>query len=227
LLFSAINGTNNGKTATIEQQQNVLTLVRRIELTNPVLSISDPEISQMINGTWYLQYTSPSIVASDSKPGKDEDATSLPNWKPVDAEEGSSNIETKPFLAKGSVNAAGVVVDTSNKIVLQILDVTNRKVGNQVNFDWGKVEVGGSFRQSPNIANRAIVAFDTADISFSIPNTNQDIVVSLGWVFSVIAAFRNGNRDNGWLETTYVDKSLRLGRGNKGTMFILTRGTSI
>lgn len=148
-------------------------------------------------------------------------------WEPVDAEKGSTKIETRPFQAKGSVSAAGVVVDTSNKLVLQILDVTNRKVTNQVNFDWGKVVVSGTFRQSPTIANRAIVAFDTADISFSVPNVDQGFIVSLGWVFTVIAAFRNGNRDNGWLETTYVDSTLRLGCGNKGTMFILTREPTI
>lgn len=227
MLFTAINGTNNGKTASVEQQQNILNIVRSIELSNPVLSISDPAISQLINGTWYLQYTSPSAVASDFKT-EDDVAPSLPVWEPLNAEEGSSNIETRQFRAKGSVSAAGVVVDTSNKLVQQVLDVVDQKVINKVNFDWGNVVVSGKFRQSPTIANRAIVAFDKADICFSMPNSDKkNAVIHLGWVFSVIAAFRNGIRDNGWLETTYVDKTLRLGRGNKGTMFILTREPSI
>ena len=38
----------------------------------------------------------------------------------------------------------------------------------------------------------------------------------------MIGTFRN-SRENGWLETTYVDEQWRIGRGNKGTLFILTR----
>ena len=32
-----------------------------------------------------------------------------------------------------------------------------------------------------------------------------------------------GTKEAGWLETTYISKNMRIGRGNKGSMFILTR----
>jgi hypothetical protein len=42
-------------------------------------------------------------------------------------------------------------------------------------------------------------------------------------LFDAIAVLRGGITDNGWLETAYLDSDLRIGRGNKGTLFILTR----
>lgn len=138
-------------------------------------------------------------------------------WKPSFASEGESNIETKQFNAKGSVSAAGINVDTSNRVVKQIIDVKESRVTNDVELDFGRVEVGGPFRQSPNVPNRAIVSFEKADITL-----NNGFVIRLGFLFSIIALLQ-GSSDNGWLETTFLDDDVRIGRGNKGTMFVLTR----
>jgi hypothetical protein len=48
-------------------------------------------------------------------------------------------------------------------------------------------------------------------------------VINLGFLFPALAFLRGGTKDNGWLETTYLDSDLRIGRGNKGTLFVLTR----
>ena len=73
-------------------------------------------------------------------------------------------------------------------------------------------------RASDTLANRAIVSFDTCKITLK-----NGFVISLGFVFSIFAALKGGIKDNGWLETTYLDGDMRIGRGNKGTLFILTR----
>lgn len=138
-------------------------------------------------------------------------------WKPAYAKEGKSNIETKQIQSKGSVSAAGIEVDTSNRVVRQIIDVSQKTVTNNVELDFGNVNVGGSFRPSPNVPNRAIVAFDRADITLK-----NGFTIKLGFIFAILAAVR-GSKDNGWLETTYVGEDIRIGRGNKGTMFVLTR----
>lgn len=71
---------------------------------------------------------------------------------------------------------------------------------------------------SDTVKTRAVVAFDRADIALK-----SGVVLRLGFLFSIIAAFRGGIKDNGWLETTYLDDEMRIGRGNKGSLFILTR----
>jgi hypothetical protein len=101
--------------------------------------------------------------------------------------------------------------------VKQIFDVEKGTVVNEVQLDYGVGRAGGAFRQSPNVPNRALVSFDNASITF-----NNGFVVSFGWVFSILRKLRN-SQESGWLETTFLDADMRIGRGNKGTMFVLTR----
>lgn len=211
-LLDAISFTANGKTATLDQQRRVLGIVRELELERPVSPtlLADPAEIKALDGTWFLQYTSPSKV--DDDPVNSDNA-----WKAVDASEGESNIETKQFQSKGTVSAAGVTVDTSNRVVKQVFNTDESKVYNVVELDFGIGRAGGGYRQSPNVSNRAIVAFDDASITF-----NNGFVLDLGWIFGIIGLIKN-SRDNGWLETTYLDTEIRIGRGNKGTLFVLTR----
>lgn len=139
------------------------------------------------------------------------------SWKPEFASEGISNIETRQYQAKGTVSAAGITVDTSNRVVTQCLDVTNSVVTNEVGLDWGQVCVAGPFRPSEMVPNRAIVAFNRVSIT-----VGKSLTLELGFLFDILAALR-GSKDTGWLETTYIDEDMRIGRGNKGTMFVLTR----
>ena len=108
-------------------------------------------------------------------------------------------------------------MDTSNRVVKQIINVGESTVTNDAELDFGRVSVGGSFRQSPNVPNRALVSFDKADITLK-----SGVTIKLGFLFNILAVIR-GSKDNGWLETTYLGDDMRIGRGNKGTMFVLTR----
>lgn len=210
----------------------ILRLVRQLETSSGGssssrssnrISLTDPSIAPLLNGTWYLQYTSPSVVVeelNENENSKDDIDDAAGTWQPVDANEGDSNIETRPFRARGSISAAGVTVDTSNKSVQQIFDIEKRAVINVVALDWGTVQVAGTFRPSPTIANRAIVAFDTVAIAIG-----GGVVLQFGFVFDILATIRR-SRDNGWLETTFVNENMRIGRGNKGTMFVLTRDSN-
>jgi hypothetical protein len=214
LLLESVSGTNNGKSATPEQQAKVLSIVRQLETEFPAPSnlLTDKTVAnELLDGPWYLQYTSPSNVG---------DADAFPDaWKPQIADEGGT-IETAQFQAKGSISAVGIKVDTSNRVVKQTIDVNGNRVTNDITLDWGRIQVAGKFRPSPNVVNRAIVAFDTA--LFDIDNGPT---INLGFVFSALSFFR-GTDDSGWLETTFIDKDIRIGRGNKGTMFVLTKDSA-
>lgn len=184
---------------------------RQLETTWPAPDTILTSDADLIDGTWYLQYTSPSNIG-------DEDQ--FPDaWKPVNAAEGDTQIETNVFGGQGAVSAQGIRVETANRVVQQRIDTANARVTNEIALDWGDVVVAGRFRQSPTVPNRAIVAFDQADLVVTALN---NLKISLGWFFAVTAAIR-GVPDNGWLETTYIDEDMRIGRGNKGTMFCLTR----
>ena len=129
---------------------------------------------------------------------------------------------TQPANIQGSVRATGITVDTANRVTTQTIDTANSAIFNDVEQDFGMISVGGSFRISETVPTRAIVAFNKADIALTNGPT-----IRLGFVFDIIAAFRGGIRDNGWLETTYVDRDIRIGRGNKGSLFVLTRAKNL
>jgi hypothetical protein len=94
-VLEAVSYTNNGKDATPEQQATVLRLVRSLETKYPPNDrlLVDAKESEILNGVWYLQYTSSSVAG---------DADKFPDaWKPEVADEG--NIGNKQFNAKGSI----------------------------------------------------------------------------------------------------------------------------
>jgi hypothetical protein len=158
-----------------------------------------------------LQYTSPSdpSLIDAGKKDKFPDA-----WKAQNNEE---KITTEQFSdAKGSISAGGIKVDTSNRATKQSIDTANAYVQNEVDLDFGHVCVGGTFRKSEKVSNRVVVSFDKVDISL-----NNGPTLKLGFLFN-LSALLKGRTENGWLETTYIDDNMRIGRGNKGKMIVLS-----
>ncbi len=69
---------------------------------------------------------------------------------------------------------------------------------------------------------RSILAFQRS-INYETPDRFIHQIES-GQKLSAIE-FSLENRDQqGWLDTTYLDKDLRIGRGNEGSVFVLTKG---
>lgn len=210
-LLKTIKDTGNGKNADIPTQVRVLSIVRQMETLTPpsptLLSNLD-EAKSLLDGEWYLQYTAPSEIDGVNPDDK---------WVAMDASEGESNIETRQFNTAGSVSGGGIPVDASSTVAVQSFDVDNSRVKNVITTGIGVVTVGGTYSQSPSSPLRAVVAFDTAKIDLTI-----GLTVDLSFLFDIRAAVK-GSRNAGWLETTYVSKDVRIGRGNKGSVFILTR----
>lgn len=213
-LLQTISNTGNGKNADIDTQARVLSIVRQMETLappTPTLLSNLNEAKSLLDGDWYLQYTAPSEIDGVNPNDK---------WEAIDASEGDSNIETRKFNAAGSVSGGGVPVDASNTVAVQTFDVENSRVRNVITTSIGIITVGGTYSQSESSPLRAIVAFDTAKIDLTFGPT-----VDVSFLFDIRAVFK-GSRNAGWLETTYISNSIRIGRGNKGSLFVLTRDLS-
>ena len=76
-LLQAVSFTNNGKSATPQKQQEVLGIVGAIEADASDGSdlFTNKYKLELLDGTWYLQYTSPSTVGD-----KDEFPVSGSSW---------------------------------------------------------------------------------------------------------------------------------------------------
>lgn len=210
-LLSTISSTKNGKEASLETQTGVLRLVNYLETESPASKtlLTNPVEAEAIDGVWYLQYTQPSdIGVSDIEP-----------WTPQSSTLDSvSKIDTRPADNKGTVSFLGMIaVDASNRRTTQTIDVKANSLANFVEQDFGSVLVQGSF-QLDSVPNRVVVSFEKCEITF-----NNGFVLDLSFLFSLRAALKGGEKAGGWLETTYLDKDMRIGRGNRGSLFILTR----
>ena len=159
-LLQAISNTANGKNASKAQQKQILNIVRQLETQNPPdydILTNKQKSKLLVDGIWYLQYTSPSEIIDDihdkgaegnEKEDKDNEAW---KWKPTVNED--PKIETKQFQAQGAVSAVGIKVDVSNKVPKQIFDVEKGLFFNEVELDFGLVRVGGPFLVSENVPN--------------------------------------------------------------------------
>ena len=166
-------------------------------------------MAEAIDGVWYLQYTQPSDIG----------VAEIEPWIPESSTlESVSKIDSRPAENKGTISFLGTIaVDTSNRLTTQTIDVKANTLANFVEQDFGSVLVQGSF-ELDSVPNRVVVTFERCEITL-----NNGFVFDLSFLFGLRAILNGGEKAGGWLETTYIDEDMRIGRGNRGSLFILTR----
>lgn len=110
----------------------------------------------------------------------------------------------------------------------QAIDVPGRRISNEVRLSLpllgdSYVRVSGSFVKGDN-ARQAIVIFDRLELFDAVGAR----LFENDWLFALVRAlkpdvFTGSQASAAWLETTYLSDTLRVGRGNKGSCFILER----
>ena len=118
--------------------------------------------------------------------------------------------------------------------VFSLDDLAAGRIGNEIRFNalgrTGIVRVAGGVRPSTDNGRRAMVEFDTLDV-FLLNGDGAEARASrllrAGWLFRLVRLLRpslqNGADEASWLDTTYISPRVRLGRGNKGSVFILEK----
>lgn len=213
-LLDAISGTQNGKTASLDTQTQVLRLVDYLETKMPPPG-DGFKAAALVDGLWFLQYTQPSdigIEVEDLEPWTVETSSMT---------EAMSVIDNRSRSNAGQVNFLGLTsVETANKTTTQSIDVATSRITNRVEQDFGTIQVAGSYEVDTTVTPkfRVIVSFDTCQVTLK-----NGFVLDLSLLFDLRAFFKKGSKVGGWLETTYVNDALRIGRGNRGSLFVLTR----
>ena len=140
----------------------------------------------------------------------------------------------------GSINASGIVLDASaERLPIQQICCATGRIGNEIRFKLAFlsliVRVAGSFEPDVERGCRALVEFDTLDLFVDVAARPRRLLRA-GFLFGLIRRLRpaltNGAESASWLETSYISPSalegpsrgdVRLGRGNKGSIFVLER----
>lgn len=200
-LLQAIAGKNRGLLATEKDKVQILTAVERLEDHNPT---ADPlDKPDLLNGDWRLLYTtSKNILGLDNLP-----FVKLGEIYQCIRTEGSkiyniAEIMGLPFL-EGLISVAAKIDTVSSKRVnvrFQRSIIGLQKVLGYISPRdlINKIEMGK--------------VFPAVDLNWgNFPWSDRNLL------------FSSDKNEGGWLEITYLDEDLRIGRGNQGNVFILEK----
>lgn len=200
--------------------QEILQTVRELET-----QCAETRVVDKLPGVWELLWTTQDRSSSGSG------SLSRYRWiNPLENQAYSNNPKGRadPFLPRplqDKLEELGLVASEPEIRSTQSIDLKSKQVRNVVSFSLGKKEddpkkrlrasltVTVDFASDPDDFRRINVKFQACRVS--IPNTPINFVIPLGII-----------GPTGWLRTTYIDDELRITRGHKGSVFVLTRPTA-
>jgi hypothetical protein len=192
-LLEAIAGKNRGLLASEGDRQMILAAVSQLEDRNP--TPRPTEAIDRLNGNWRLLYTT---------------------------SRGLLGIEQIPLLRLGQIYQ---YIETETAKIYNIAEISG------LPYLEGVVSVAASFQ--PLSSQRVKVNFERSIIglqrllgySVANPRAVYDFVqqIAAGGNLKAIDFSITGREQKGWLDITYLDEDLRIGRGNEGSVFVLTK----
>lgn len=217
--------------------EEILSSVRLLE---PLCPTNEDDVLEKIGGKWELIWTAQDTTTPESRRSNilkyinPLENQSYSN-RPVDDElianlsvvKGRSNPVLPQFL-QNKLEDMNILAKenslTKNEVISsQFVDLKKQRVRNLVSFN---VNNPFRFEKSQSSSLRGVVTVDIIfkpnsydqrkiDVKFSecrIKISSMDINIPLGFV-----------GPTGWIRTSYIDDTLRITRGHKGSVFILSR----
>jgi PAP_fibrillin len=190
-LLVAVAGKNRGISATIDEQQEILTAITQLENCNPHPHplTTAPEL---LAGNWRLLYTSSQSLLKIDR---------FPLVQLGEIYQSIDSTGTKLY----NIAEVTSILPALNGLVSVIADLTpvsDRRVN--VRF------------------NRSLIGLQSL-MDYRSP-TEFITAIENGQKFTAIDLPVNAQRETpAWLEITYLDDTLRIGRGNEGNVFVLSR----
>ena len=196
-LLKVIQGTNRGLTVSEKQKVAILTAVEELEEDNP--NRNPLQCEDLLNGDWRLLYTtSKSILGLNNLPlvqlGDIYQCIRTQSGKIYNIAE----IIGLPFL-DGLVSVAAKI------------DVVSPK---RVNVEFQRSIIGLQkilgYLSPKDLISKIEMGKVFPPFDFKFGNDSKQPTSS-------------DNNQSGWLEITYLDENLRIGRGNQGNVFVLEK----
>ena len=196
-LKAAIASKNRGISATADEKTTIASLIASTEELNPTPDpLSAPDL---LAGNWRLLYTtSAELLGIDKVP-----IAQLGNiYQCVRPETTSiyniAEVTSLPYCeAIVSVVAGFAPAEVNGK-------ASNKRVN--VRFNRGVIGL------------QRILGYQSPAQFIQKLESAEAFNFFQGFDFEI-----NSNRQQGWLEVTYLDEDLRIGRGNQGSLFVLTK----
>ncbi|MEO1622859.1 MAG: PAP/fibrillin family protein [Cyanobacteria bacterium J06632_3] len=215
-LRNAIASTNRGISATAADRQVIASVIARVEDANPTpepLSATD-----LLAGDWRLLYTtSQELLGIDRFP-----LAKLGNiYQCIRPQESKiyniAEVKSLP-LCEGIISVIASFTPAASERVT-LIDEAHGKP------EESAVAVATDSTRKVNVKfNRAVFGLQRI-LGYQSPGQYIDKLTKADKLnpLQAIDFTINPSREPGWLEITYLDKDLRIGRGNQGSLFVLTK----
>lgn len=224
-LLSLVQNVPSGRPTSRRMTQQILDIVQALEYKCPT---ADDDILARLAGSWELLWTAQDPAAPET--------TQLGSWiNPLENQSYSNNPEgrSNPFLPvelQNRLEKAGWVSSTAPDVrSTQAIDLKAGLIRNIVALNLGNGQSSSRRRASltvtvkfsPVLADprRVNVKFQACKVSLPSPNNN----LLLGVLPSSFTIPLGIAGPTGWLRTVYIDDDLRVSRGHKGSVFVLSR----
>ena len=211
-LKNAIASKNRGITATDADKQVIASIIARVEDHNPT-----PEplaATELLTGDWRLLYTtSRELLGIDRFP--------LANlgdiYQCIRPKQSRiyniAELKSLPFcesLVSVVANFTPAPLDYPSTSVINLSSNTATATLSQkrVNVAFNRAVIG----------LQRVLGYQSPAQYIEQLEATEKFDLLRGIDFAI-----NADRQQGWLEITYLDKDLRIGRGNQGSLFVLTK----
>jgi len=203
--IDAIRPFRRGEGATARDRSQILNLLERLEDSN---ACSSSEIREQLQGSWILLYQAPVKCEEDlsayEKRAVTVEGPFLSAFKPL----------TKG-LFKTLSNTQNILVDEQKIENIAEFRVASRWRG-KLNIA-GQVVLGEDKGEGSEETRKAYVTFSS--FSLSLEGLEDFLTIPIDKVLT----FLGKDIPKGYLLTTYMDEDLRVGRGDKGSIFVAKR----
>ncbi|KAF3528061.1 hypothetical protein F2Q69_00033696 [Brassica cretica] len=213
-LVDSLYGTDRGLSASSETRAEIGDLITQLESKNPTPAPTDALF--LLNGKWILAYTS--FVGLF--PLLSRGIVPL-----VKVDEISQTIDSENFTVENSVLFAGPLATTSISTNAKFEIRSPKRV--QIKFEEGVI---GTPQLTDSIEIPEYVEFLGQKIDLTpirgLLTSVQDTATSVARTISSQPPLKfslPGDNAQSWLLTTYLDKDIRISRGDGGSVFVLIK----
>ncbi|RID61778.1 hypothetical protein BRARA_E00895 [Brassica rapa] len=217
-LADTVYGTELGFRAGSEVRAEVLEIVNQLEALNPTQApVENPEL---LDGNWVLLYT----AFSELLPLLAAGSTPLLKVKSI-----SQSIDTKSLSIDNSTTLSSPFADFSFSATASFEVRTPSRI--EVSFKEGTLKPP-EIKSSVDLPESVGVFGQEINLSFLKQSLNplQDVAANSSRAISGQPPLKlpfPGNRGSSWLLTTYLDKDLRISRGDGGLFVLAREGSSL
>ena len=196
-LLALLEGSTRGKGLSAADKEEVFRLAASLEQHGSAAGAPDTNESPLLPGRWRVLF--------QGKPGADVEFLSAESWKNYLSGDGPSPIQNL-VSGSGSVNRLYQVVELGDgpQRVNNVVDLSPRAViAIEADLEGKPQPRRLGFRFTGGRVLLRTLWQGTLSLPYPVP-------------FDLL-----GDNAKGWLQTDYLSSSLRLSRGNKGSLFVL------